>query len=772
MVPFDKKGIGRSSCHDPMRRLLVIFVGISLILRKLTVCVETIDFDSIASYFWFPSLWLQDVLFVLLINASLSMRSTYIVSVILWTASVTAVVCTVGICAAEVTFWIGHGLGIPWDRVPLAWYRWEEFQSLISSKAEEGALKVWMVIMGQMSWTILLSLFPIPCHKGSSRRQQKDRITATTSRHLPGTTSAPSPARGFTHLLTAKKSVAALLTIYGILVLLLRPSIPYTRLSTTPLLMVSLEVTKGFQQYQELLHVANSKDDSGDQNKWWRAEVNAMKQLVQRAPFERDYTDEPINVVLVFLESVRADMMPFDGSTPWARRFVPNITVHDKITPFYDQWVRDSNSTLYVPHMKSASGLTHKSLASTLCSLHALPFHGTVEHAQNLYHPCLPQILDRLGYESQFFKSLTETFDHQNHLMRNIGYPRMYGRESYDRANHPTAAFQQNHTANYFGYEDIVLLDPVTEWVDSQTKPFFLSYLSGITHDPYAIPPSGGGWKPQSFSLDEKVNGFLNEVSYLDTWLDLLVKSFEDRHLMNSTLFVFLGDHGGHFKDRDSQFTTFEQNYEEAFDVGVTFHSRNPRIQKLLQKSQAFVSGNWTSLDIAPTLLELLFGRAINPMRPGSEKGSINSPYSKYFDSRASASWVDGRSMLRESGSRLRLSIGNPGESLMLRDQCFVLVFPLKEDGRAHPEVFNICADPGQNQPLQLLPVSSFSIPKSELERWGRKAMSFCLQVKSDLVHAHKTGMRCQKCALEELVTLETLESWSPTVGGDKRIRR
>jgi hypothetical protein len=765
MVPFFmKKGIGCSSCHDPMRRLLVTFVGISLILRKLTVCVQTIDFDSIASYFWFPSLWVQDVLFVLLVDASLSMTSTYSVSVFLWTASVIAVVCTIGICTAEVTFWIGHGFGVPWDRVPLAWYRWEEFQSLISSKAEEGTLKVWMALIGQLSWTIIFGLFTNTCRKKLCHYECRSRLHIAKSISLTGTTGAPSNARGFTHSRTAKMSAVALSIIYSVSVLLLRPSIPYTRLSMTPFLKVALEVTEGFQEYHKLLRAANSKDSSGDHNKWWRTEVDTMKQLVQRAPFERDYMDEPINVVLVFLESVRADMMPFDGSTPWARRFVPNVTIHDKITPFYNQWVRNSNSTLYIPHMKSASGFTHKSLASTLCSLHALPLPGTVEHAQNLYHPCLPQILDRLGYQSQFFKSLTETFDHQNDLMRNIGYPRMYGRESYDLAHNVSAIFQRDHKANYFGYEDIVLLDTLTEWVENQTKPFFLSYLSGITHDPYEIPPRGGGWKAQSFSPDYKANGYLNEVSYLDTWLELLVKSFEDRHLMDSTLFVFLGDHGGHFKDRDSKFTTFGQKYEEAFDVGVTFHSRNPRIQGLLQKAQVFVSGNWSSLDIAPTLLEILFGRAVDPMRVVSEKGLKNSPYSKYFDSRASASWVDGRSMLRESGSRLRLSVGNPGESLILRDMCFLLVFPLKKDDQSHPEAFNICADPGQHQPLQLLPVSSLSKPKSKLEKWGQKAMMFCLQVKLDLVRAHETGMICQDCALEKLVTLETLESWSTTV--------
>jgi hypothetical protein len=53
---------------------------------------------------------------------------------------------------------------------------------------------------------------------------------------------------------------------------------------------------------------------------------------------------EPLNVVLNFLESIRADIMPVDGSTPWAQRFVPDpkrVDAHCSLFFQLDQIGRD-----------------------------------------------------------------------------------------------------------------------------------------------------------------------------------------------------------------------------------------------------------------------------------------------------------------------------------------------------------------------------------------------------------------------------------------------
>jgi phosphoglycerol transferase MdoB-like AlkP superfamily enzyme len=307
-----------------------------------------------------------------------------------------------------------------------------------------------------------------------------------------------------------------------------------------------------------------------------------------------------LNVVFILLETVRNDVMPFDGTTPWAQeQIVQDPKIWEQVTPFFSNFTKSPN-TLHIPMAKSAAALTHKSLVSIFCSQYAMPIKLTVEHDHTFYHECLPQILDSFGYNSQFFKSLTGLFDHQRAIMQKIGYAKMYSHETYGEMYHPTKEFIEDHRANYFGMEDSVHLPAVLEWVDgmkNQTDPFFLSYLSGVTHDPYDMPPHWEGRKPQ-FSKDKKINGYLNAISYTDEFLQNFTQAFEERGLLENTLFVLMGDHGFTAKQRTGSMTTFEVNFEEAFNVGVTFHTKNKKVAKRLRAAKAHVEkGKWVSID-------------------------------------------------------------------------------------------------------------------------------------------------------------------------------
>ena len=163
--------------------------------------------------------------------------------------------------------------------------------------------------------------------------------------------------------------------------------------------------------------------------------------------------------------------------------------------------------------------------------------------------------------------------------MENIGFPQFFAQENFDQMYNTTPEFKDIHSTNYFGYDDDVFLKPMMDWVDKQRKketPFFLSYLTGVTHDPYNIPPRQT-WYPKTFSNDGSANGYLNGIAYTDDFLRKLMSKFESRGLMDSTLFVFVGDHGGDFADRGPTFKTWSTPFEEAFNVGVSFHTKRQK---------------------------------------------------------------------------------------------------------------------------------------------------------------------------------------------------
>ncbi len=494
-----------------------------------------------------------------------------------------------------------------------------------------------------------------------------------------------------------------------------------------------------------------------------------------------DHTTEepPVNVVLIILESVRSDLMPFNKSTAWANKFI-KWERKESLTPFYTNLTQDPSS-LYVRH-KSASGITHKALVSMLCSLYAQPLQLTKEHKSRFYRQCLPRRLENSGFNiSPFFKSMTTKFDHFEELMQNIGYEKVYGLEDYDLEHKPTEQWKEEHKSFRFGYEDDLFIKPMMNWVDStlnrtssmklnstQNAPFFLSYLTGITHWPYNSPPKGADWNKRHYSNRPAFNNLLNAIAYSDRFLSKVFDEFENRGLMNSTLFVVAGDHGVNLKNRRGQFTTAKQEGEESFDVGVTFHSRNKQIAARIATAEEKISemknnpALFSSIDIVPTILDFLSGNkeavGLETLLNGSSMRSI----------------VDGRSMLMRppSSNRLTFSINNPGEIMVLRDKSYVITVPIAYKRRqgAVSKVWDLSKDPYQLNDMQLNKeifakfeknkLKGFAGELKDLLYWGTQALKFVEKVEIDLVEAHQSGRHCTNCTLFLLNSLETLEEW------------
>ena len=481
----------------------------------------------------------------------------------------------------------------------------------------------------------------------------------------------------------------------------------------------------------------------------------------------------PLNVVVVLLESMRGDMMPFDDSTEWARRHIPDAigtNLRQRITPYYAELVEKPNM-LFIPHIKSAAGFTHKSLPNVFCSLHAVPMKLTREHESKFFHKCLPQILNSTGYgynKWRHYKSMTSTFHYQTELMANIGYSNVEARANDNfeelqfygelefREDHPdwTDEEFEKHRANYFGFADFIFLDPLEKWIDQRLErkegPFVLSYLSGVTHDPYPYPPDVE-WVPKTFVENDRINGYLNSVSYTDEFLSKFMKMFRDKKLMDSTLFVFTGDHGVNILNRDEKFSTLREMHEESFDVGMGFYSENKVVAKKLaelKKKKEIHEARWTNLDIVPTILDLLGvleGKVENTMQ------ALNGAYDN--------SLVDGRSMLHPIEKRLSFSISNPGDRVILRDGDYAIIHPANKGVRdAETEIFNLKLDPYQESPLYLYDKKTDE--NKELLHWAQQAVKFITKVNTELIASHRTGVRCIDCDYSQLLSLETLTDW------------
>ncbi len=295
---------------------------------------------------------------------------------------------------------------------------------------------------------------------------------------------------------------------------------------------------------------------------------------------------EKSNVVVVFMESTRAQSTtPYNGSL--------------ETTPFLNELSKESltaeRAYAVVPH-------TSKALTATNCGV-APPLDTKNTEAEPDVVPaqCLADLLKQQGYNTAFFQSATEQFERRRMLVDNFGYNDFFPVESMDNAG-----FEQ---ANYFGYEDDIMLKPSRKWLQANSdEPFLATYLTVTPHHNYTVPDRYGKKK---FVKDEELNNYLNTLRYQDFFLKNLFDQYKEMGLYKDTIFVILGDHGEGFGEHG-----FRQHdntiYNEGIRIPLIVH--DPRRPEGRRRIETPVN----DLDILPTVTDLLGYRVKGGVYPGS----------------------------------------------------------------------------------------------------------------------------------------------------------
>ena len=299
----------------------------------------------------------------------------------------------------------------------------------------------------------------------------------------------------------------------------------------------------------------------------------------ERLPLEtslsRTAGTERRNVVIVHLESTRAGSV-----TPYG--------ADDELTPYLDELAGESllaeRAYASVPHTTNA-------LVATMCGIS--PPSGrpqTDSLGDRIPSRCLADLLGEQGYRSAYFTSAERTFERRPEVVENLGYEDFYSVEDMD-----TEGFQQ---ANYFGYEDDVMLDPSREWLEENAEdgPFVAAYETITPHHQYLAPDRYGA---KDFADKDGLNRYLNSVRYVDFFVKNLIEQYKEMGLYEDTVFVFYGDHGEAFGEH-GRYQHDNVPYEEGL-----------RIPLMILDPGRFENGERVErpvgqIDVLPTVVDLL----------------------------------------------------------------------------------------------------------------------------------------------------------------------
>ena len=242
---------------------------------------------------------------------------------------------------------------------------------------------------------------------------------------------------------------------------------------------------------------------------------------------------------------------------------------------------------------------TSKALISVLCGIDPRPVRVLTERLPGLIPAkCLPELLNEHGFRTAFFQAATEHFEKRRALVDNIGFEEFYPGEAFRRDG-----FER---ANYFGFEDRIMLEPSRGWLEQHGgRPFFVTYLTNTSHHDYQAP---GHYGHRSFVENDALNRYLNSVFYSDSFLRDLITQYQELGLYEKTIFVIAGDHGEAFGEH-GLYVHDDVMYEEVLRIPLLVHDPRGRHRGLRIEKTASL------LDVVPTVVDWL-GFSI-------EKGSL-----------------------------------------------------------------------------------------------------------------------------------------------------
>ena len=256
------------------------------------------------------------------------------------------------------------------------------------------------------------------------------------------------------------------------------------------------------------LHLMSEEDALSKVQKYLhRQGIDRLSPIARKV--EREGTPNRRNVVLVFMESMSANLMGTFGSDK-------------KLTPYLDSLYQQS---LSFSHFYSSGIHTNHGIYSTLYSFPAIMKRNAMKGSVIPVYSGLPTVLQENGYCNLFFMT---QYDNMNAFLRTNGFDEIYAQENYP----------SEKVVNSFGVQDDFMYQyalPILNERAGTGNPFFSVLLSISNHPPYVIPPY---FHPHSDVLEEQI------VEYADWSIRQFMQAAEKQPWFDNTIFVFLGDHG------------------------------------------------------------------------------------------------------------------------------------------------------------------------------------------------------------------------------------
>jgi phosphoglycerol transferase MdoB-like AlkP superfamily enzyme len=291
----------------------------------------------------------------------------------------------------------------------------------------------------------------------------------------------------------------------------------------------------------------------------------------------------PANVIVIIWESFTEKAL--------------HISIDNKeVTPRFN---RMKSQGIYFSNLYASGDRTNKGIPAILSGYPAMP-NTTIIHspAKSEKLPVLPRLFKEKDYYTPFFYGGEPEFANIKSYLLHSGFDPIVGRSDF-------AAKDMN---SKWGAHDGIVMNRVFENLNNSTKPFFATWLTLSSHEPFETPV------PAVFETRNNTGKFLNSLHYTDQVVGDFIDKCSKQAWWNNTLVIITGDHGHPLPETNNKAQDFRS---PMLWIGGALNKKGIVIDKIVSQ-----------LDIAATL---------------SQQAGMSSavfPFSKNIFDSTSRSWA------------------------------------------------------------------------------------------------------------------------------------
>ena len=197
-----------------------------------------------------------------------------------------------------------------------------------------------------------------------------------------------------------------------------------------------------------------------------------------------------------------------------------------EISPGFNRLIKEG---VYFDHIYASGDRTDKGIVAVLSGYPAQPVTSIVKIPRKATSlPNLASVYHKLGYRTSFTYGGELEFANMKAYLMGSGFDRFTSKDDFSGRD-------QN---SKWGAHDHVVKDSLQHQLSTIQEPFFSTWLTLSSHEPYETP------NPGVIPGNKDVDQFLNSIHYTDSCVYSFVQYCKQQDWWNNTLLVIVADHG------------------------------------------------------------------------------------------------------------------------------------------------------------------------------------------------------------------------------------